>query len=65
MSAGRVQSPALRILVEREREIINFIPVPYFVLIGNFIFNEDEQYGGNPDGVKEKPRGAKSEAQKR
>lgn len=36
LSAGRVQSPALRILAEREREIINFIPVPYFVLIGNF-----------------------------
>lgn len=36
LSAGRVQSPALRILVEREREIINFIPVPYFILIGQF-----------------------------
>lgn len=36
LSAGRVQSPALRILVEREREIINFKPIPYFVLIGDF-----------------------------
>ncbi|MHB8709962.1 MAG: type I DNA topoisomerase [Minisyncoccota bacterium] len=32
LSAGRVQSPALRILVEREREIKSFIPVTYFVL---------------------------------
>jgi DNA topoisomerase-1 len=32
LSAGRVQSPALRILAEREREIKSFIPVTYFVL---------------------------------
>jgi len=30
LSAGRVQSPALRIIMEREREIRNFIPVIYF-----------------------------------
>ncbi len=30
LSAGRVQSPALRIIMEREREIRNFIPVQYF-----------------------------------
>lgn len=32
LSAGRVQSPALRILAEREREILNFVPVTYYVL---------------------------------
>lgn len=32
LSAGRVQSPALRILMEREREIRAFIPEDYFVL---------------------------------
>ena len=32
LSAGRVQSPALRIIMEREREIRAFIPVSYFVL---------------------------------
>lgn len=32
LSAGRVQSPALRILVEREREIKAFIPETYWVL---------------------------------
>lgn len=32
LSAGRVQSPALRILVEREREIKAFVPESYWVL---------------------------------
>ena len=36
LSAGRVQSPALRILVEREREILAFIPEKYFELTGLF-----------------------------
>ncbi len=36
LSAGRVQSPALRILVEREREIKSFLPVTYFVLSALF-----------------------------
>jgi DNA topoisomerase-1 len=32
LSAGRVQSPALRILAEREREIAAFVPETYYVL---------------------------------
>ncbi len=36
LSAGRVQSPALRILVEREREIRVFIPEKYWVIDANF-----------------------------
>ncbi|MBI3634233.1 MAG: type I DNA topoisomerase [Candidatus Yonathbacteria bacterium] len=32
LSAGRVQSPALRIIMEREREIRAFIPEAYFTL---------------------------------
>ncbi len=35
LSAGRVQSPALRIVMEREREIRKFIPEDYFVLTAN------------------------------
>jgi DNA topoisomerase-1 len=35
LSAGRVQSPALRIVMEREREIRAFIPEAYFVLTAN------------------------------
>ncbi len=40
LSAGRVQSPALRILAEREREILNFIPESFFVLNGDFTHNK-------------------------
>ncbi len=36
LSAGRVQSPALRIIMEREREIRAFKPVQYFVLNADF-----------------------------
>lgn len=36
LSAGRVQSPALRILVEREREIRAFIPENYWVISAEF-----------------------------
>jgi DNA topoisomerase I len=35
-SAGRVQSPALKLLVEREREIIHFKPVEYFTINASF-----------------------------
>ncbi len=36
LSAGRVQSPALHILVEREKEIRAFIPEVFFIFTGTF-----------------------------
>lgn len=39
LSAGRVQSPALRILAEREREIQAFVPETYYVLNAEFTSN--------------------------
>ncbi|MEK7140886.1 MAG: type I DNA topoisomerase, partial [Patescibacteria group bacterium] len=36
LSAGRVQSPALRIIMEREREIRAFIPEKYWKIFGLF-----------------------------
>ena len=36
LSAGRVQSPALRIIMEREREIRAFIPENYWIIAGEF-----------------------------
>ncbi len=43
LSAGRVQSPALRIIMEREREIRAFIPEQYWVLEGLFETNKKEK----------------------
>lgn len=36
LSAGRVQSPALRIIMEREREIRAFIPEDYWSIVGQW-----------------------------
>lgn len=36
LSAGRVQSVALRLICEREEEIKNFIPIEYWSIIGKF-----------------------------
>ncbi len=44
LSAGRVQSVALRLVVDREREIINFTPEPYYRVEARF------NLGGTPDG---------------
>lgn len=40
LSAGRVQSVAVRLIVEREREIENFIPEASYRVVGEFV-NED------------------------
>lgn len=37
LSAGRVQSPALRIIMEREREIRAFVPEKYYKIWGDFV----------------------------
>jgi DNA topoisomerase I len=42
LSAGRVQSPALRILMEREREIRAFVPEDYWVITGTGTFPSGE-----------------------
>lgn len=36
MSVGRVQSPTLKLLVDRYEEIENFVPVPYWTIEGKF-----------------------------
>jgi len=41
LSAGRVQSVAVRLLVEREREIIGFVPTPYFRVVAQFYVTSD------------------------
>ncbi len=68
MSVGRVQSPTLKLLVDRHEEIENFVPVPYWNIIGKFgmlAFKGEHQ--NNPfwekeaaDAVLEKVQKAKS-----
>lgn len=40
LSAGRVQSPALRLICEREEEIEKFKPVEYWTIHANIIFDK-------------------------
>ncbi len=51
LSAGRVQSPALRILAEREREIKAFVPVTYFVLAALFSAKGGSASGGKSNSM--------------
>ncbi len=44
LSAGRVQSPALRIIMEREREIRAFIPEPFWVISADVKTKKNEQF---------------------
>lgn len=40
LSAGRVQSVAVRLIVEREREIQNFVAESYFRVVGDFLVED-------------------------
>jgi len=44
LSAGRVQSPALRILMEKEREIRAFVPEKFWVLSADLKTKKGEQF---------------------
>ena len=44
LSAGRVQSVALRLIVERENEIKNFVSEPYFRVVGTFSTATGEEF---------------------
>ena len=44
LSAGRVQSPALRIIMEREREIRAFVPEKFWVLSADVKTKKGEQF---------------------
>ncbi len=42
LSAGRVQSVAVKLIVERERDIINFVPEEYYRVQGEFTANKSK-----------------------
>jgi DNA topoisomerase-3 len=44
-SVGRVQTPTLALVVERDREIRNFRPVPYWRIVGKFSVREGTYEG--------------------
>lgn len=49
MSVGRVQSPTLKLLVDRHEEIENFVPVPFWNVIGKFgMLAFKGEHEGNP-----------------
>lgn len=58
LSAGRVQSPALRILAEREREIKAFIPETYYTLDAIFAANTKQEKAEFPASCVEEPKTA-------
>lgn len=46
LSVGRVQTPTLALIVNREREIRNFKPVPYWQLDAEFLKTDGQKYTG-------------------
>lgn len=50
-SAGRVQSAILRIMTDREQEILDFIPQEYWVLTAHLLSSKGEGYTGILDGL--------------
>ena len=53
-SAGRVQSVALKLIVDREREIESFIPEQYFTITGIFDEFESELFGYKDENIEVK-----------
>ncbi len=44
LSAGRVQSVAVRLIVEKEREIQNFKPIASYKVVGEFTTNKNKRF---------------------
>lgn len=59
-SAGRVQSVALKLIVDREREIEKFIPERYFTITGVFDDFESELFGYKEDALEVKDEDLKN-----
>ncbi len=56
LSVGRVQSPALRLIVEREQEIRNFVPEPFWQIVAHYEHDGQEFSARYPENIREKDR---------
>ena len=62
LSAGRVQSVAVRLIIDREKEIQSFIPEEYWTITGEFLKGKESfeasffELDGEKSGVKIKAR---------
>ena len=69
LSAGRVQTVALRLVVEREKEIQKFAQEDYFQVFGQFISSvipSDRRERGNPEiGIAASPTAPRNDAQEK
>lgn len=61
LSAGRVQSVAVRLIIDRENEINAFTPEEYWTIKGSFITNDSKEFEGNFYGLDGKKTELKSE----
>ncbi len=55
LSAGRVQTVALRMIVEREREINAFVPVEYWTVNASLKTGQGQQFGAKFTGIDGEP----------
>jgi len=60
LSAGRVQSPAVRMVVEREREILAFDPVSFFKVTARFALEDGKAFTAEHPKRLESEGGARS-----
>ncbi|MGM8214457.1 type I DNA topoisomerase [Bacillaceae bacterium W0354] len=60
LSAGRVQSVAVKLIIDRENEIKNFVPEEYWSITGQFIYNK-KKFDAKFYGVNGKKSELKSE----
>src|SRR5690625_1657988 len=49
LSIGRVQTPTVMIAYKRQKEIENFVSIPYYQLKAKFLTNNNESYEGVAD----------------
>ncbi len=56
LSVGRVQSPALRLIVEREQEIRDFVPEPFWQIVAIYEHDGQEFSARYPQNIKDRDK---------